>query len=633
MKKFIYLWINNFSRLDDFDEKKGYLFQDLGLSLSSEYKVHGERNELGVLEITVSKNANYQKSFYSSNLTDVKVLVGNNGTGKSTILKTLFKIITKKGFRYNGNEEYVLVFVENKKIHIVSSRTIKTKLNIKSPNLEEGKNFSFSKDLPIYFSPEFKENIDTLFDENYKNISTNGYLCRDRQTILNAPNDIQEIYSRKDERVYHFEMEQNRVIEFMLNAGEKFFNIIPVPQMMIMKPLRDNIDCGINDLVNLYINHYGGVGSLIDCFPDIVDYDLERALPENLDRLDGEVKELIISKIKKFFYKCYDEICDSVGKKFLFATLLSCVRTFSSKQSHNAIDSVLEVDWKKFEQAPYKTINDFFYKNKDNNIGKQGLKTKNIIEISKKCKTTDDSIIFDLRYRKQILRDVRDLYNTMYFLYPLFSFEFTRALSSGENQFVRFYSRLYSCLKEAAKKKASLDSICLLVDEADLFMHPEWQRKWFDVFIDLLKDMQYRLKKVRKDVNSPLKKPFLGIGETLKVQLIMATHSPFIVTDCLNENIIKLQREKDENGNRFGKVVCVNEKINSFAGNIYDILKEGFFLEGTLGYRTEQKLKDLIKHIENGEKYSETLISQIGDPILKALILQKKGVSNDKNKN
>ena len=386
MKKFIYLWINNFSRLDDFDEKKGYLFQDLGLSLSSEYKVHGERNELGVLEITVSKNANYQKSFYSSNLTDVKVLVGNNGTGKSTILKTLFKIITKKGFRYNGNEEYVLVFVENKKIHIVSSRTIKTKLNIKSPNLEEGKNFSFSKDLPIYFSPEFKENIDTLFDENYKNISTNGYLCRDRQTILNAPNDIQEIYSRKDERVYHFEMEQNRVIEFMLNAGEKFFNIIPVPQMMIMKPLRDNIDCGINDLVNLYINHYGGVGSLIDCFPDIVDYDLERALPENLDRLDGEVKELIISKIKKFFYKCYDEICDSVGKKFLFATLLSCVRTFSSKQSHNAIDSVLEVDWKKFEQAPYKTINDFFIRIKTIILANKVLKQKILLKYQKNVK-------------------------------------------------------------------------------------------------------------------------------------------------------------------------------------------------------------------------------------------------------
>ena len=128
MKKFIYLWLNNFSRLDDFDETKGYLFHDLGLSLSSEYNVNGERNKSGILDITISKNDNYQKGFYSSNLTDVKVLVGNNGTGKTTILKALFKIISKKGFQFNGNEEYALVFVEKKKIYVISSKTVKTKL-------------------------------------------------------------------------------------------------------------------------------------------------------------------------------------------------------------------------------------------------------------------------------------------------------------------------------------------------------------------------------------------------------------------------------------------------------------------------------------------------------------------------
>lgn len=626
MKKFIYLWLNNFSRLDDFDETKGYLFHDLGLSLSSEYNVHGERKKSGILDVTISKNDNYQKSFYSSNLTDVKVLVGNNGTGKTTILKALFDIILNKCRQYDDNKEYALVFVENKKIHVVSSKTVKVKLNIKLPNLDKGKKFSFSKDLPIYFSPEFKEHIDVVFDENYKNISTNGFLYRDKQTILSVPNDIQEIYSRKDERVYHFEMEQNRVIELMLNAGEKFFEIIPVPQMMVMKPLRDNVDCGINELVDLYIKHYGAVNSLTDHFPDIVDYDLERALPENLDSIDDEVKELIISRIKKFFHKLYDETCDSVGKKFLFATLLSCVRTFSSKQSRNTIDSVLEINWSEFERAPYKILNSFFYKNRDNNIGKQGLRTKNIIKLSKKCKKNDEGIIFDLRHRKQVLREVRDLYNAMYYLYPLFSFEFTRTLSSGEKQFVRFYSRLYSCLKESARKGASLDSICLLVDEADLFMHPEWQRKWFDVFVDLLGDMQYRLKKIRKDVNDPLKKPFLGTGETLKVQLIMATHSPFIVTDCLSDNILRLRRENDAEGRRFGKVFVDNNSVSCpLAGNILDILQTGFFLDGTMGILIEKKINELISRLKSGNvvKKDLLLLDRIGDPILKTLLKRK----------
>lgn len=627
MKKFIYLWLNNFSKLNDFDETKGYLFQNLGLNLSSEYNVQSERDDRGILDITVSINDNYQKGFYSSNLTDVKVLVGNNGTGKSTILKTLFKIITKGGCQFYNNEEYALVFVENKKIYTISSENIKTNLVVVPSNLEKAENGSFSKELPIYFSPEFKENFDVAFDENYKNISTNGFLYRDKQTILSVSSDVREIYSRKDERIYHFEMEQNRIVELMLNAGEKLFKIIPVPQKMVMKPLRENIDCGINELINLYVKNHNIIDSLMNYFPEsIIDDELVRDLPEDLRGMNDEVGKLIIPRMQKFFRKCYEETCDSVGEKFLFATLLSCVRTFSSKISHNDIDAILEIDWKEFEKTPYKIINGFFYRNRKNNIGKQGLKVQTIIELSKRNDKTDDGIIFDLRYRKNSLRDIRDLYNTMYYLYPLFSFEFTRPLSSGENQFIRFYSRLYSCLKDSAQKGSSLDSICLLVDEADLFMHPEWQRKWFDVFIDLLKDMQYRLKKVRKDVNDPLKKPFLGTGETLKVQLIMATHSPFIVTDCLNENIIKLQREKDEDGNRFGKVFVDDSKESSpLAGNILDILQSGFFLESTMGVLTENKINNLIEDLKGDtlKRNEVSLLKNIGDPILKTLLKRK----------
>lgn len=164
-------------------------------------------------------------------------------------------------------------------------------------------------------------------------------------------------------------------------------------------------------------------------------------------------------------------------------------------------------------------------------------------------------------------------------------------------------------------------------------MHPEWQRRWLDVFIKLMATIELSLRKVRDNKNDDGGDYVMDSSHPLRIQLFIATHSPFMLTDFKSNHILKLQREKDKDGNRFGKVECVNENVNSFAGNIYDILKEGFFLEGTLGYRTEQKLKDLIKSIETGEKYSETLIDQIGDPILKALILQKKGVSNDKNKN
>ena len=196
------------------------------------------------------------------------------------------------------------------------------------------------------------------------------------------------------------------------------------------------------------------------------------------------------------------------------------------------------------------------------------------------------------------------------------SFGFTRPLSSGEDQFLRFYSRLYTALKNVSIEKP-IDSIHLFIDEGELYLHPEWQRKWLDVFIKLMQNIEktmWHQYDTNNNPEHPANKhiPVMLASRPLQIQLFLATHSPFMLTDFKGGNIIKLQREKDENGNRFGKVVCVNEKINSFAGNIYDILKEGFFLEGTLGYRTEQKLKDLIKDIETGEKYSETLVNQNG---------------------
>ena len=124
MKKYIYLWINQYRAINGYSEADGYFFDDLGISLSSEYIVNhtfkrgmvneGEDDEL---KFFINRtNESYDENFYSENVKDLKVIVGNNGAGKTTLLRLLSDIIAQNNI-YSAHTEYVLLYEENCKIY------------------------------------------------------------------------------------------------------------------------------------------------------------------------------------------------------------------------------------------------------------------------------------------------------------------------------------------------------------------------------------------------------------------------------------------------------------------------------------------------------------------------------------
>ena len=627
MKKFIYLWLDGYNRLDDYSQEKGYLFEDIGLNLSSEFFVsHKKKND--ALEVRVKRNGNYQKNFFSGNISDVKVLVGNNGTGKSTLINILFDILANNGFKCNSSESFFILYEEGKEIYCCSPKWV----NIDIVELPDGyskgtKEISFEKDIPIYYSSEFdcySYNNDLYnsdfctfdFDNSdYRNISTSALYYRDETTVLLSQMSENEYDSRKRNKLsYHREMEQNRLLDLILNAGKKFFDIIPIPQKIVLCPIQENIECGIEVLAKILVKEHSSWTSLYDILPDSYFGDITRDEDD-----EEEMKEIV----EKFLYDCRSSILNDVDNLLRFAIMMNCIRSFSNDKE---LDLIYDIDWKLFRYEPQKVIQQFFDINPFIPIGKLGKRIESIIRCTEKCDKYDGKVFFDLSSNGFALQQVKSLYNYMHTGIPALQFKFTRALSSGENEFLRFYSRLYDCMKKASRNNLSLDSIYLFVDEADLFLHPEWQRKWFDTFICLIDDMKERLKKIPKDGCKNKEEKIINSGEKIKIQLIVATHSPFIVTDCLNENIIKLQREKDENGNRFGKVYVDESRESSpLAGNILDILQTGFFLDGTMGALIERKINEMIPRLKSGGvvKKDLLLLDCIGDPILKTLLKRK----------
>jgi predicted ATPase len=173
-------------------------------------------------------------------------------------------------------------------------------------------------------------------------------------------------------------------------------------------------------------------------------------------------------------------------------------------------------------------------------------------------------------------------------------------LSTGEETFLSFYSRLFGIKDLISNTK---QTYLLIIDEGEISMHPEWQKKY----------LKYLLQ-------------FINNYFDQKFQIILTSHSPFIVSDLPKENIIFLEKIKDEVGKDTGKMRVsdgVNHQ-NTFGANIHTLFSDAFFMQGGLiGDFAKGKIEELIKNIndlKNSKMSREDIlktIDMVGEPIIK----------------
>ncbi|MBI5915564.1 MAG: AAA family ATPase, partial [Bacteroidetes bacterium] len=182
-------------------------------------------------------------------------------------------------------------------------------------------------------------------------------------------------------------------------------------------------------------------------------------------------------------------------------------------------------------------------------------------------------------------------------------------LSSGEKAFLDVFSRLYyayAIVKERdwdqySKKTTHTKWICLLLDEGEVGFHPDWQREYLRLLLDMIPHI------------------FKGI----KVQVILTSHSPFVISDLPKGNVIFLKK-KDEEPTRIDSGVG-HEK--TFAANIHTLLSDSFFMEkGLIGAFAQEKIKNALKDIKNKKEEKKEsirrLIALIGEPVISSKMEQ-----------
>lgn len=181
-------------------------------------------------------------------------------------------------------------------------------------------------------------------------------------------------------------------------------------------------------------------------------------------------------------------------------------------------------------------------------------------------------------------------------------------LSDGESAYLGFFASLYEQISLLTSNK---EKYIILLDEPEVRMHPELTRNFINDLILFLED-------VREDEKN--------------FQIIVSTHSPFILSDIQPTNIIYL--EKDDNGN----CKSVRRTVNTFGANIHSLLKDGFFMSSTMGEFATGKIKWVISSINDSsiEEVTEEekkkwlyIINSIGDPLIQNRIMK---MFNDKFK-
>lgn len=195
-------------------------------------------------------------------------------------------------------------------------------------------------------------------------------------------------------------------------------------------------------------------------------------------------------------------------------------------------------------------------------------------------------------------------------------------ISSGERQLIHTLSTvIYHLTNLNSVEKDDLlvkyNYINIILDEIELYFHPEFQKLFVKRLID--------------EINK------LKLKEIKGINILIISHSPFILSDIPKQNVLFLERGKPVSLDRF-------KNTNTFAANISSLLSDSFFIgDGLIGEYAKSKITETIewlnltkeeqlkneKYLPNRfdvltakKNYHKKFISIIDEPIIKSKLLE-----------